>query len=169
MTTDRPETLRVDVVGRAIIELAGVTMAQVAAAMAPDMVVPGWCETSYDGATRGVPDMDFVPTAGTWTIGNCNRRMADGIHLFTADWKDDGTIMQGPAIMVEGGQIPEIVSTAMIGMRLGDVVSAPSVTAELADAVIEWLEHPAPENAKGQTMIGVEPAWLDRSTAKDAP
>lgn len=166
MTNDRPALIRTDVVTRAIMTLTGVSIAQVADALVPDMVTPGWKETGYTGTMTGVPAMDLVPTPGTPSIGNVNRRMPDGIHIFSSDWKDDATIMQGPAVIVEGGTLPDTVTTALVGMRLGDVVDAPSITPELADALIEWIEHPDPTSAKGQTMVGVAPMWLEQPTTR---
>ena len=167
MASRRPAVIRTDVVTRAMLVAKGVTLAMVADELVPDMVTAGWMETGYTGALKGVTNIDLVPTSPVPTLANGGMSVPGGLHAFGPSWHRDGEMLKPPGILLTGVALPESVTSACRGRPLREVVALPIELAALGSAIVHGV-RPQDRPGTPQTMIDLEPDWLDQSTTEDA-
>lgn len=163
MRSRRPPVIRTDVVTRAMLTAKGVSLCALADELVPDMVTTGWMETGYTGALKGITSFDLVPTKPVPTLANGGMTTSGRVHAFGSCWHRDGNMLKPPGLLLDGIALPETVLASCRGRHLREVMTPPAELAALGDVIVAGARR---QDRPGtpQTMIDIEPEWLEQST-----
>jgi len=148
---DLPTHLMVDVVGRAMLDIAGWKGTDVAQRINAEGLKHGWANLTCRHVSKTLT-FDVVPAAQGSTLGNAHHTIGD-IDVFTCGWLVNAQMDDTPFVQLNDCSLPPSVLAALEGRRLREIVDLPSDLAMLADAVVR---HPYQSDGATKKLPWVE-------------
>lgn len=141
----------VDVVGRALLDIAGWKAADVAEHMITSPLEHGWTKLSCPHLSKTLT-FDVVPASQGSTLGNAHHTIG-GIDVFTCGWLVNAQMDDTPFVQLNDCSLPPSILAALEGRRLREIVDLPVELALLADAVVR---HPYQSDGATKKLPWVE-------------